>query len=207
MFSTDLWLCRRWRQRVRRGWWPLGRAPFWTGSTPAVWSWGNRPAANYGRPTTGGSARRRQFSTWARRAPAVRSKRIWPQQTTGLVIIRSRRATNPTYLSTWMPRSVFSRIMLRNTSPLDMCSMSNDRTMRSDTVPLPEPGAPMIRACSLFILAQVIMESQTSVGRSSWMGANASGPAVQFYADELRFNNSRNDFVGKSSGARVATHA
>lgn len=63
----------------------------------------------------------------------------------------------PTYLFTRTPRSVFSRIMLRNTSPLDMCSMSNDRTMRSDTVPLPEPGAPMIRACSLFILARTII--------------------------------------------------
>lgn len=56
-----------------------------------------------------------------------------------------------TYLFTWAPSSVFSRIMFLSMSPLDICNMSNDRTIRSDTVPFPEPGAPMISACSLFI--------------------------------------------------------
>lgn len=56
------------------------------------------------------------------------------------------------YLLTWMPKSVFSRIMFRSMSPLDICNMSKDWTIRSDTVPFPEPGAPMIRACSnLFV--------------------------------------------------------
>lgn len=58
-----------------------------------------------------------------------------------------------TYLLTSTPSSVLSRIIFRSMSPLDTCNMSNDRTMRSDTVPFPDPGAPMIRARSLFAAA------------------------------------------------------
>lgn len=63
-----------------------------------------------------------------------------------------------TYLFTWTPISVFSRIMFLKMSPLDTWSMSNARTMRSDTVPLPEPGAPMIRARRFFVAAAIVAE-------------------------------------------------
>lgn len=69
---------------------------------------------------------------------------------------RSPGATRPyTHLSTWTPSSVFCRIMFLSRSPVDMCIMSNERTMRSDTVPFPEPGAPMISARSLLVAAMV----------------------------------------------------
>ena len=44
------------------------------------------------------------------------------------------------------PTSVPSLIWDRSTSPLDKCVTLKVLTMRSDTVPLPDPGGPMMRA-------------------------------------------------------------
>lgn len=113
-----------------------------------------------------------------------------------------------TYLSTCTPRSVFCRIMLRNTSPLDMCSMSNDRTMRSDTVPLPEPGAPMIRACSLFIAGAadgVKVERRVLAGGRVVDGRERVGSGGALLCG--RVVTAETISLASHAEARVATHA